>query len=300
MDDHSLAREATGLVLAGWNRSVEAVAPLGGGMNSATALVDLVDERAVLKWTRDASALAAGCDAAHRLAQHGLLTGQPYPTSAGALIHPVENGAVALLRFVPGSVLTPNDPVDQRDMALTLAAVHATEATQRSGTFMNDLIAEMVLHNVEPWVRSSVDLILDEYAGLPELTWSVLHADPESEAFRRQPDTGQVGLIDWTATTDGPVLYDVASALMYLGGRQNADAFWDAYVSHSPAPVAELTTHLGTFTRYRAAVQAAYFSMRIGTQDRTGIDDDSENWKGLRDAEHMLRASGAKIVTGPP
>ena len=106
-------------------------------------------------------------------------------------------------------------------------------------------------------------------------------------------------LIDWTATTYGPVLYDVASALMYLGGRRNADPFWDTYVSHSPAPIAELTKHLGTFTLYRAAVQAAYFSMRIGTEDRTGIGDDSENWKGLRDAEHMLRAAGARIVTGP-
>jgi Ser/Thr protein kinase RdoA (MazF antagonist) len=75
------------------------------------------------------------------------------------------------------------------------------------------------------------------YASLPELTWGLLHADPESEAFLRQPDTGAVGLIDWTATTNGPVLYDVASALMYLGGRRNAGAFWDAYVSHSPAPV---------------------------------------------------------------
>ncbi len=298
MDDHSLARDAAGLVLAGWNRSVDSVVPLGGGMNSATALVDLVDQRAVLKWVRDASALAAGCDAARRLAQHGLLTGQPFPTSAGDLIHPVGNGAVALLRFVPGKALTPNDPQDQRDMALTLAAVHTTEATHRSGTFMNDQIAEMV-HDVEPWVRPSVGLILDEYGRLPELTWSLLHADPECGAFLRQPDTGQVAVIDWTATTYGPVLYDVASALMYLGGRQNADAFWDAYVTRSPAPVAELTKHLGTFTRYRAAVQAAYFSMRIGTHDRTGIDDDSENWKGLRDAEQMLRASGADILRHP-
>ena len=140
---------------------------------------------------------------------------------------------------------------------------------------MSDQMAEMV-HDVEPWVRPSVDLVLDEYGGLPELTWSLLHADPESGAFLRQPNTGQVALIDWTATTYGPVLYDVASAVMYLGGRHNADAFWDAYVSHNPAPVGELTEHLGTFTRHRAAVQAAYFSMRIGTQDRTGIDEDGQ------------------------
>ena len=63
---------------------------------------------------------------------------------------------------------------------------------------MNDQIAEMV-HDVEPWVRPSVDRILDEYGNLPELTWSLLHADPESEAFLSQPDTGQVALIDWRA-----------------------------------------------------------------------------------------------------
>ena len=181
-------------------------------------------------------------------------------------------------------------------MARTLAAVHAAAPTRRSGFFLNDATAGIV-HDVEPWIRPSVDLVLKEYADLPDLTWSVLHADPSPEEFLRHPDTGQVALIDWTATVDGPVLYDVASALMYLGGRQNADPFWDTYLSCSPAPTGELIEHIGAFTRYRAAVQAAYFSLRIGTQDRTGIDHDWENWKGLRDAERMLRTSGAKIIT---
>jgi Ser/Thr protein kinase RdoA (MazF antagonist) len=270
-------------------------------MNSDTALVDLADGRAVLKWVPDtsAAALAAGCVAARRLARHGLITGEPYLTITGEPTHPTKQGVVALLRFVHGEQLAPTVPQDQRDMAVTLAAVHAIDATYRSGTFMSDEIAEMV-HAVEPWVRPSVDLVLDEYLGLPDLTWGLLQADPASEAFLRDPDTDQVALIDWSATAYGPVLYDVASAIMYLGGRQNADWFWDAYVSHSPAPVEELTEHLGAFTRYRAAVQAAYFSMRIGTQDSTGIDQDDENWKGLRDAEQMLRANGAVIVTDRP
>lgn len=161
---------------------------------------------------------------------------------------------------------------------------------------MNDQIPEMV-HDVEPWIRPSVNLVLTEYSNLPDLTWSLLHADPSPEALLRQPETGRVALIDWTATVDGPVLYDVASALIYLGGRQNADSFWDTYLSCSPAPVGELIEHLGAFTRYRATVQAAYFSLRIVTQDRTGIDHDGENWKGLRDAEHLLRANGGRIVT---
>ena len=83
---------------------------------------------------------------------------------------------------------------------------------------------------------------------------------------------------------------------MYLGGRANAAAFWATYLDLSPASPAELLAHIDTFTRYRAAVQAAYFSMRIGHQNRTGISDDQENWKGLRDAERMLETAGAVLV----
>lgn len=268
-------------------------------MNSATALVDLIDEQAVLKCVRGASAtaLAAGCEVAQRLAHHGLVTGEPFKTITGELTYRTEQGAVALLRFVDGQRLDPNIVQDQRDMALTLAAVHTTEATHRSGAFMSDEIAGMA-HDVEPWVRPTVDRVLDEYRGLPDLTWSVLHGDPESGAFLRQPSAGRVALIDWAATVAGPVLYDAASALMYLGGRQHAEPFWEAYVSHSPASGNELTEHLDTFIRYRAAVQAAYFSWRLATEDRTGIHHDDENWKGLRDAEQMLRASSAEIVAG--
>ncbi len=81
-------------------------------MNSATAMVDLIDERAVLKWVSDTSAagLAAGCEVAQRLARHGILTGEPFPTTTGELTHPAENGAVALLRFISGDVLIPNNP----------------------------------------------------------------------------------------------------------------------------------------------------------------------------------------------
>jgi hypothetical protein len=48
-------------------------------MNSATALVDLADQQAVLKRMRDSSAgaLAAGCEVVQRLPRHGLITGEP-------------------------------------------------------------------------------------------------------------------------------------------------------------------------------------------------------------------------------
>ena len=182
-------------------------------------------------------------------------------------------------------------------MGRTLAAVHATAARPGAGAFMAPEISAMV-HDVEPWVRPSVDLVLEEYRRLPELTWSVLHADPEAGAFLRRTGSDQVALIDWSATVDGPVLYDVASALMYLGGRRHADAFWSAYLARSPAPASELTTHVDALLRYRAAGQAAYFSMRIASGDRTGIGHDDENRKGLRDAEQLLRANGARVTDG--
>jgi homoserine kinase type II len=293
MDDESLARQAADLTWTGWNRVVREANPLGGGMNSATALVQLDDGPAVLKWVPRgvAADLLAGCEVARRLARHGLVTGEPIPTVAGDLILRTDAGAVALLAFVEGQPLDPDSPHDQRAMAATLAAVHAAEATHQSGPFMGDQILDLT-HDIEPWVRPSVDQVLAEYRRLPELTWGLLHGDPEAGAFRRRPGSETVALIDWSASARGPVLYDVASALMYLGGREQAEAFWAAYLRHSPARPEELEEHVPAFTRYRAAVQAAYFSMRIATDDRTGIDDDHENWKGLRDAELMLRASG--------
>ncbi len=276
---------------------VRSARALGGGMNSATALIDLGGARAVLKWVpvSGAAQLTAGCDVAHLLAHHGIHTGSPIATIDGALIQPFGAGVAALLRFVPGDPLNPKDEQDQRDMARILAMVHSVDVTVRSGAFMADEITAMV-REVEPWIRPTVHLVLDEYRGMPDLTWGVLHGDPESGAFLREPETGQVGLIDWGAASRGPVLYDVASVLMYLGGRTNATAFWETYLDLSPASSAELLAHIDTFTRYRAAVQAAYFSMRIGSQDRTGISGDQENWKGLRDAERMLETAGAVLV----
>lgn len=298
MDDGLLARVAADLVLAGWAQQIQSAEPLGGGMNSATALVGLGGERAVLKWVPQgsAAALALGCQVAQLLARHGLLTGDPIPTATDELTFLTQRGAVALFRFVDGTELDPTNPRDRHDMGVTLADIHAVHATHESGPFIRDEVAAQV-HDAEPWVRPAVAAVLDEYRSLPALTWGLLHGDPAAEVFLRQAGTQKVGVIDWGAAGRGPVLYDVASALMYLGGRDRSDAFWDGYLSHSPAPARELDSHIGAFMRFRAAVQAAYFSMRIAREDRTGLSDDTGNWKGLRDAEQMLRANGVELAT---
>ena len=102
---------------------------------------------------------------------------------------------MALPRFVAGKELSASDPQDQGDMARTLAAVHAAAPIRRVGSFLTDATAGIV-HDVEPWIRPSVHLVLAEYSELPDLTWSLLHADPSPDAFLRQPETGRVALID--------------------------------------------------------------------------------------------------------
>lgn len=113
MDDELLARVAADLVLAGWDQQIQSVEPLGGGMNSATALVGLGGERSVLKWVpqRSAGALGSGCQVAQLLARHGLLTGDPIPTAAGELTFLTHRGLwrCSALSMVSSSI--PQTPV---------------------------------------------------------------------------------------------------------------------------------------------------------------------------------------------
>ena len=99
------------------------------------------------------------------------------------------------------------------------------------------------------------------------------------------------GLIDWTGARRGPVLYDVASAVMYLGGTQHASAFLSTYLSQGPLSAEEMQ-HLDAFRRFREAVQGAYFAGRLATNDLTGGIKQADNEKGLNDARRRLDALG--------
>ena len=125
------------------------------------------------------------------------------------------------------------------------------------------------------------------------------NTDPAPEAFRLDSETGQVGLIDWTGATRGPLLYDIASAVMYLGGLATASTFLGTYRDEGPVPSAELRDHLRAMRRYRAAVQAGYFSVRLARHDLTGIAHAAENRKGLHDARNMASELGLIEIERP-
>ncbi len=269
------------------------VTALGGGMNSRTWLVEHGGATYVAKEVPHGELpyLAAGCEMAARLADAGLTTGRPVPTTAGALV--VTDPAMALLEHVPGRELDGSSADEQRWMAGTLAAVHkVSETTTGAATadFFDWLTPEAAGLEAHPWLPRTIREVRAEVDTL-NLTWSALHTDPAPAAFVHDDSTSTTGLIDWTGAGRGPVLYDVASAVMYLGGPRSAAAFLTAYRRHGVL-CSDEWQHLDAFRRFRWTVQAVYFARRLAEADVTGVSGQADNERGLADAMHGLARLG--------
>ena len=277
-----------------WGLESARVTPLGGGMNSETWLVEHQGSTYVAKSvSADAVAdLVAGAEVATALAEAGFVTGRPVPTRAGGVVE--QEAGLALLEHVPGRELDGESEDEQRWIADTLARVHVSSGPASgpsAATFAMDWLSpEMPGVADHPWLVAAIRAVRAETDPLA-LTWSVLHTDPFPGAFIHDDLTGVTGLIDWAGARRGPVLYDVASAVMYLGGREHAAAFLSTYLSRGPLGAGEMQ-HLDAFSRFREAVQGAYFAVRLATDDLTGGVDHAENDKGLSDARRRLRALG--------
>ncbi|MFZ2501175.1 MAG: phosphotransferase [Nocardioides sp.] len=280
-----------------WGLDGAELTPLDGGINSATWLVTHRGMRYVAKQVGQDSVadLGRGCEVAATLARSGFVTGRPIPTSAGQLL--LTQHGLALLEYVSGRELDGETAEDQLRMGETLAAIHAAGNPGpglSSATFMADW-----LDLSTPWVRDHDWLVRAIESARAEtdalrLTWTMLHTDPAPEAFVYDDRSGVTALIDWAGAQRGPALYDVASAVMYLGGADHAQVFLTAYLSHSPSVAAEVR-HLPAFRRFRGAIQGAYFARRLATGDSTGSLDEAENRRGLGDACRQLEALGSGI-----
>lgn len=281
-----------------WGFVAADVRPLGGGMNSETWSVTHAGATYVAKRVApsDLPLLAAGCDVAARLAEAGLVTGAPVPTRDGQLV--VAEYALALLEFVPGRELDGRPAEEQRWIADTLSRVHhlgCPAAQWGTETFFPWLTPEAPGIEAYPWLAAAISAVRAEADPL-NVTWSTVHTDPAPEAFRHDNSSGITGLIDWTGAQRGPVLYDVASAVMYLGGPGNATAFLSTYRTQAPLGSEELA-HLDTFRRFRWAVQAAYFAGRLASNNLTGITNRTDNDHGLTDAREGLAELGVKVTS---
>lgn len=284
------------LVTAAWGLQDPRIERAGRGMNSRTWLVEAGNSRFIAKFVpadqhdRFVSGLAVS-----QLAEaSGLPAGAPVETSEGRFWARIADGTLALLTFVGGRPLVGDDPGEQRLIGQTLGRVHRVligRSVPGARRFhWIDLTAEHL--DVEPWVRPSILGALEMWERLPprSLTWGLLHTDPAPEAFLFDEDVGSWGLIDWDAGVVGPLMYDVASAVMYLGGPEWSTAFLAAYVAEGSLTAEEVNRALEPMLRLRWAVQADYFARRVATNDLTGIDGPSENIAGLADARHGLGA----------
>jgi Ser/Thr protein kinase RdoA (MazF antagonist) len=281
-------------IAAEWGITAESLTPIHGGMNSRTWLVEARGRRFVAKAVlgERAASFEAGLAIAAIVEAAGIRAGAPVVTVAGRSSAHLEGSVVALLRFVEGTELTGESIEEHGLIGSTLGRAHLAVAGHEvpgAGRFhWLDMTAPHL--GVRPWVRAAVAAAIAGYDAIPpdSLTWGLLHTDPAPEAFRLDPATGECGLIDWDLGLVGPLLYDLASAEMYVGGPEHGRPLVDAYLTTGALSADEVARALRPMARMRWAVQADYFATRIATDDLTGIDDIAENEKGLEDARRAL------------
>ncbi|WP_082771934.1 phosphotransferase enzyme family protein [Actinoplanes sp. TFC3] len=253
-----------GLMLHGWD-------VLAGGERFVARLADPACRQPV----------EAGLAAAAHLRTIGIEAGVPVRTLAGALTADTERGAMAVLRRAPGRTLDGRDPIDQQFWGDRLGAVHrALQRFDHPGLGRWSYLDPEAAHlAAEPWLREAVAGALTAMTRLTvtdRLTYGVLHGDPAPEMFLIDPATGRAGLLDCGASGTGPLLYDVAAAVVYAGGEETSAELLDGYLAAGPVTFDELHAALPVLLRFRWAVQADWAARR----------GDPE---GLRHAREALR-----------
>ncbi|RZT20101.1 homoserine kinase type II [Kribbella sp. VKM Ac-2569] len=255
---------------------------LTGGMNSAAWLASTDEWRVVVKAVGPVdTAFEPGLELAARLDDAGIRTGRPRPSKHGRVVERVDGRQVAVLEYVDGVELSPADQAAIGDLLGRVHSAAALEAGELADWLQFLLPFEDCL-DLEPWIRPAVEGAVADAVALGSVSWAWLHGDPAAEAFLRQADDS-VALIDWGSAMRGPLLYDVASAVMYNGAP-----VVPAYLRRRPELADELERGLPTFLRVRYAVQAGYFAWRITNNILTGISTPAENLKGLTDARRSF------------
>ena len=279
---------------ADWGLTSARLTAHDGGMNSQTWFVDAEDARYVAKAVPIArrASFDAGLAAATIVEAAGIPAGAPLPSIRGATSVAVEGSALALLRFVAGSALDGESVEDRELIGTTLGRIHrALVGHDLPGAAPFPWLDPDAAHlTIRPWIRPAIDAAMTTWHAIPpeSLTWAPLHTDPAPEAFRFDPGTGTCGLIDWDLGVVAPLLYDLASAEMYVGGPPSSKPLIPAYLATGALAPDEVERGLPALVQHRWAVQADYFARRIATDDLTGIVDRLENEQGLEDARRSL------------
>jgi Ser/Thr protein kinase RdoA (MazF antagonist) len=211
-------------------------------MGSRTWIIDCAGRRWVAKAVAPhlADQFEKGLQVAGLVEHAGIQSGAPWSTGSGSFTADTQDGCrVALLTWLPGVPLTGAEEWEQRLMGATLARVH-TALHGRSVTgaqrfrWVDPAAPHLGLRSwLRPTVAAAVDARTDSERRPPARPSGLLHADPAPEAFRYDPASDRCGVTDWGSAVFGPLLYDVASGVMYLGGTGNAGPMLTALRGHS-------------------------------------------------------------------
>lgn len=284
-----------------WGLSDARIRPLLGGMTSSVWAVDHPRGRWVAKAVpaKGAREFELGLAIASRLERAGVPAGAPLHTLDGRPAAVAHGWAIALLRRIDGDELTGESEAELRIIGRTLAGVHralgVSDFDEEGGWPSLDAQADHLA--VRPWVRPVVEAGIAgvRRLGPASLTWGPVHGDPAPEAFLLNAETGTCGLIDWGAARSAPRLYDLASAVMYVGGPARAEPLIASYCAAGAIPAAEVARGLLPMLDYRWAAQAYYFAHRIAVHDLTGIDGPAHNDEGLDNARAWWSGRAADL-----
>jgi Ser/Thr protein kinase RdoA (MazF antagonist) len=282
------------LLLQHWEIDADEVDVLEGGMNSRTWRVAARGERWVLKIVAPQSSrgFRSGLHAAAVLDAAGVPAGAPVLGRDHRTSVDMARGTAALLAWVEGEPLS-TSPGTVGQIGRVLAHAHSIlrEVAIPDAPPFDWIDTDAPHLAVEPWVRSAVSTAVGDWDAIRDdvPSWCFLHGDPAPEVFRYDRATSTCGIIDWASGVHGPLLYDLASAAMYVGD-DHAPTLVNAYADQGEVSRSEIEIGLPVLQRYRYAVQADYFARRVYDGDLTGVIGPEENQKGLDDARSMLGA----------
>ena len=253
-----------------WHLVPAEISVLPGGLLSHGWDVTAGGERFVARLAEPAARwpVEAGLAAVEHLRGCGIEAGEPVRTLAGGLTAETPAGALAVLRRASGRTLDGRDPIDQQFWGDRLGAVHSRlQGFQHPGLRRWSLLDPEAAHlAIEPWLRTAVTDAVTAMTRLmvtDRLTYGVLHGDPAPEIFLVDPATGRAGLLDCGASGTGPLLYDVAAAVVYAGGPETSAELLDGYLAAGPVDDGELHAALPVLLRFRWAVQADWSARRL-------------------------------------
>ena len=211
--------------------------------------------------------LEAGLTAVRHLVERGLPAGEPVRTLSGALVAEHDGAAYAMVRCPPGRPLVPRDPIDQQWWGDALARLHAgMDGFAHAGLAPWHRVRGDAPHlDAEPWLRPAVATAcaaLTRLTVTDRLSYGVLHGRPRAAAFRLDPATGRTAVICWGPAATGPLVADLAAAVIHAHDEPTAELV-EGYAAAGAVSRDEIDAALPVLLRFHWATRADAAARRL-------------------------------------